>query len=101
MAKRNSNQVTRNLQSAGSSIAKYTGRTTEQAAVALFRWATTDHIGHVRSFQNIPTIGFFDTIRYILMQLIFGIFGAVLTGAIAYVLISYGMPLLIGLIFYG
>lgn len=69
--------------------------TVEKAAVGLFRWMTTDHIGQGKTFQNIPTIGFFDTIRYILMQLIFGILGAVLSGAIAYVLIAYGIPLLI------
>lgn len=95
MAKRNSNQGTRNLQSAGSSIAKFTGRATEKAAVGLFHWMTTDHIGQGRTFQNIPTIGFFDTIRYILKQIIFGILGAVLTGAIGYVLIAYGIPFLI------
>lgn len=72
----------------------------DKAAVGLFRWATTDHIGQGRTFQNIPTIGFFDTIRYILKQMIFGILAAVLSGAIAYVLIAYGIPLLIWLVFY-
>ena len=35
----------RNLQSAGRQAAKFTGRTTEKAAVGLFRWMVTDHSG--------------------------------------------------------
>ena len=97
-------QGMRNLESA----ARFTGRTTEKAAgavekaaVGLFRWMTTDHIGKGRAFQNMPQTGFADTIAYIITEIIiFGIIGPVLTGAIAYLLIAYGIPLLFSLLFY-
>ena len=44
-----------------------------------------------------PSMGFFNTLRHLLIQLIFGVLGAVLTGAIAYVLIAYGIPMLLEL----
>lgn len=90
-----SNQVTRNLRSAGNSAAKFTGRTTEKAAVGLFRWLVTDHSGIGRALLNMPSMGFFDTIGYVFRQFLYGVLGAVLTGIFAYVVIAYGIPFLI------
>lgn len=94
MAKLNQ-KVTRNLRSAGNSAAKFTGRTTEKAVVGLFRWMTTDHSGVGRALLNMPSMGFFDTIGYVFRQFLYGVFGAVLTGVCAYILIAYGIPFLI------
>ena len=81
------------------SAAKYSAPVIEKAAVGLFRWMATDHTGTSKALADVPSMGFFRTLEYILMQLIFGILGAVLTGVIAYVLIVYGIPLLFDLAF--
>lgn len=100
MAKRNSSQgmhsrkAMRNLQSAGWSAAKLTGRTTERAAVGLFRWAATDHSGMGRALANMPTIGLLDTIGFIFRQFLYAMAGAVLTGVWVFLLVAYGIPFL-------
>jgi len=81
------------------SAAKSSAPVIEKAAVGLFRWAATDHSGMSRSLANMPNMGFFRTLEYIIMQFVFAVLGAVLTGAIAYILIAYGIPLLFDLAF--
>lgn len=97
-----SGQGMRNLRSAGWQAAKFTGRTAdkaagaaEKAAVGLFRWATTDHYGMSRALANMPSMGFLDTARYILIHFFIAVAGAVLTGVLVFVLIAYGIPFLI------
>lgn len=68
---------------------------TEKAAVGLFRWMTTDHIG----VHFIPGTTFLGFIWSIILYLFLGILGAVLTGAFAFVGIAYGIPFLIDLAF--
>jgi len=92
-------QGIRNLQSAAEKTAKFTGSTAEKAAVGLFRWMATDHIGNGQAFQHMPTSGFLDALRYILMELFIGILTAVLTGVFAYLLIVYGIPLFFSVMF--
>lgn len=87
-------QVLRNLQSAGRTAAKLTGRTSGKAAVGLSRWATTDHTGIGRSLLNMPSMGFVDSIRYIIMHFILSVLGAGLTGILVFLLIAYGIPFL-------
>lgn len=94
-----SSQGMRNLRSAGWDAAKFTGRTTEKAVVSLFRWASTDHINKGRPIQFIPGTTFLGSLGYILLELFLGILTAVLTGAIAYVMIVYGIPLFFSLMF--
>jgi hypothetical protein len=72
MAKRSSQGI-RNLQSAGRTAAKFTGRTTEKAAVCLARWATTDHLGTGRALENMPSMGFVATLKIILMRFLFAV----------------------------
>lgn len=93
MAKRSNGM--RNLQSAGRSAAKFTGRTTEKAAVGLFRWATTDHYGMGKALSNMPSMGFIDSTKYILWQFLYAVAGAVFTGIWVFVLIAYGIPYLL------
>lgn len=85
----------RNLESAANSATSIT----EKAAVGLFRWMTTDHISNGSSIHFIPGTTFLGTLWNILVKLFFGILAAVLTGAIAFVMIAYGIPLLIDLMF--
>lgn len=70
------------------SAAIHTDRATEKAAVGLFRWMTTDHISKGRPIQFIPGTTILGSLGYILVELFLGILGAVLTGAIAYVMIA-------------
>ena len=105
MAKQNQKRTTRgvrNLQSAGWATAKFTGRATEKAAVGLARWATTDHSGMGKALANMPSMGFFDTIRYILMlipiaivSILIHVAGTLLTIAWVFFLIVYGIPFLL------
>lgn len=70
---------------------------TEKTVSGLFRWMTTDHIGKGRAIQFIPGTTILGSLGCILLELFFGILTAVLTGAIAYVMIAYGLPLFISL----
>ena len=101
MARPRRNQGMRNLRSAGLSLAnstaRITGRTTEKAAVGLFKWAVTDHTGMGRAMSNLPLLGlgFIGSIKYILSSFLIAIAGAVLTGVWIFLLIGYGIPFLI------
>ena len=103
MAKPARTRAMRNLKSAGWSAAKITGKTTgratEKAATGLFRWMTTDHTGTSEALANMPLMGFLDTIKYILFYIFCGLLSAVLTGAIAFLLIAYGIPMFFEIMF--
>ena len=60
------------------------------------RWITTDHTGTAKFLSNMPAMGFVDTITMILMLIGTTILGAVATGLMAYVLIAYGIPMVLG-----
>ncbi|CAG0999310.1 hypothetical protein MTYP_02760 [Methylophilaceae bacterium] len=97
-----SSQGMRNLRSAGWDAAKFTGRTTEKAAVGLARWATTDHSGMGKAFENMPSMGFIETIQYALMVIVFAmvgilahVAGVMLTIGWCYLLVIYGIPFLL------
>lgn len=83
------------MRSAGWTAAKFTGRTTEKAAVNLFRWAATDHTGLSRALENMPEMGFFASLKYILVQFLITMVGVVVAGVWIYVLIAYGIPFLL------
>ena len=87
----------RNTRTTRNRTARTAWKVTEQAAVGLARWATTDHTGTAKFLGNMPAMGFVDTITMILMLIGTTILGAVATGALAYVLIAYGIPMLLGL----
>lgn len=107
MAKRSNGNHTnsqgmRNLRSAGWQAAKFTGKTAdkatgaaEKAAVGLFRWVTTDHSGMGKALDNMPSMGFFNTAKYILNQFLIAVAGTIVTGVLVFVLIAYGIPFLI------
>ena len=63
----------------------------EKTVVGLFRWAATDHINKGRPIRFIPGTTFLGSLGYVLFELFLGILTAVLTGAIAFVMIVYGM----------
>jgi hypothetical protein len=80
---------TRLLISAGKSV----GKVTEKAAVGLFRWATTDHYGMSERITNMPAMGFLETLRYFIFQMVITIVAALVTGMLLFSMIAYGIPL--------
>lgn len=99
MANNASNRAVRNLKSAGYSAAKVTGDITSKTAVGLFKWAATDHSGMSDAIKRMPKMGFLGTIRYILMQFILSIASAVIAAGLMFLLVAYGIPLVLGGIF--
>jgi hypothetical protein len=79
---------TRLLISAGKSVSKVT----EKAATGLFRWATTDHTGITERLANMPSMGFLDTLGYLLVQLLITVVAALATGLLVFLFVGYGIP---------
>lgn len=99
MAKRNNgmrNTGFHHLKSAGWSAANSTVRTADKAASGLFRWMTTDHSGMSGALLNMPSMGFFDTIRYIIMRLLVTVASLVFMGVMVFVLMGAIQFLLFG-----
>lgn len=76
--------------------AQYASRIAEKSAVGLARWATTDHTGTAKFLASMPAMGFVDTITMILVMVVTTILAAVVSGFLFYLLIAYGIPLLLG-----
>ena len=70
-------------------------RFTEKAATGLARWATTDHTGTAKLLTTMPPLGFVDTVCMVLIQLFFGILGAIGSAIMIVLLFAYGIPLLL------
>jgi hypothetical protein len=81
----------RYLKATGRSAAKVTDR----AVTGYLKWATTDHSGIVQRLCSMPKMGFIETVLASLVHLVISIIAAVVTGALAFVLIAYGIPLLL------
>ena len=78
---------------------KATGRSaykaTDRAVAGYLQWATKDHTGIVQRLSRMPKMGFIDTVLTSLVHLVISIIAAVVTGAIVFVVIAYGIPLLL------
>lgn len=94
MSSRNLNRTTAEF---AKQSASYAGRIAEKSAVGLAHWATTDHTGTVKFVANMPAMGFIDTIRTLLMTLVISILSAVLASFLFFLLIAFGIPLLLSL----
>jgi len=90
-----------NLGSNLGSIANSSLRVADKAAAGFARWMTTDHSGLSKAMSDMPEMGFIDSIKYFITQLIFSLLSIVITGAIVYVFIAYGIPLLFDILFSG
>ena len=77
--------------------AKYTAKYAGKAIVGLGRWATTDHTGTAKFLANMPAMGFIDTIRTLLVTMVISMLSAVLASFLFFLLIAFGIPLLLGL----
>ncbi len=88
MAKRTSSfrsQGIRNLKSSGSSAVKFTGNAASKAAVGLFKWAATDHLG----MGKMPPMGAWDSLKYVLMQFFIRMAAISITAVIFLVVILF------------
>jgi hypothetical protein len=83
----------RTTKKSAKSAAKYAGRT----IVGLGRWAITDHTGTAKFLANMPAIGFIDAISVALVGIVSTVLGAVASVVLFTMLISFGIPLLLGL----
>ena len=81
----------------GKSAANFAARNTERAIVGLGRYAATNRIG--RGFISIPGLGIAESIAFFIVQFVAGIRGCIVAGGLMYLLIAFGVPLLIKLIF--
>ncbi len=90
-SRRSNTRRTKNFTSA----AKTAYRHFDNAGSSFGKWLTTDHTGFSRSIIDIPAMGFWDTLYYIAMHFLIAVFGALVTGLMAFVIIYYGIPLLI------
>jgi hypothetical protein len=90
-SRRSSNRFTKRFTSA----AKATYRHFNHAGSSFGRWTTTDHTGMSRAMINMPSMGFWNTLRYIAMHFLIAVVGALVTGLMVFVIIYYGIPLLI------
>jgi len=68
-----------------------------KAAVGLARWATTDHSGTAKLLANLPPMGFFDTLSMIAVTLLCSLLGALVSGVLMFLLVAYGIPMLLTL----
>ena len=81
----------------GKSAANFAARNTERAIVGLGRYAVTNRIG--RGYISIPGMGFVESVIFFIVQFIAGIVGCFVAGGLMFLLVAYGMPLLIKFIF--
>ena len=91
--------ATRNTRTSRNRTARTTRtawKVAETAGVGLARWITTDPTGTAKLLGRLPAMGFIDTISMILMLIGTTILGAVTTGLMAYVLVAYGIPMVLG-----
>ncbi len=82
------------------SAAKASYQHLDRAATAIGRWATTDHTGLGRALSNMPPLGFRDTLRYIVTRFLITMAGAVLSALLVFVMIAFGIPLLLEALLY-
>lgn len=74
---------------------------TGKAAVGLARWATSDHTGLGDALARMPSMGFWDTIKYTSMLFAISLASIALSGALMFVLIAFGIPLFFSLMLGG
>ena len=95
MARHHKQHSLRNLKSSGWKAAKFAGRTLDKTISGLFRWLTTDHAGITRMLTLMPEMGFWDSVKYVLISFLITLAGIVLQIVWLYFIIFHGLPLLL------
>ena len=75
------------------------GRVTEKAAVELFRWMTTDHIGSSDALRHMKATSFGEALKYALLQILCAVVVGVVTGVWIFVLMAFVLPFLLSVAF--
>lgn len=67
----------------------------------LARWLTTDHSGMTNIILDLPYLSWREKLSLLIQRLLMGIFAAFLTGFLYFLLIAFGIPLLISFLLMG
>lgn len=70
----------------------------DKGFTTIAKWATADHSGFGQTMNDMPKMGFIATCKYIALRFVLAIIGAVLSGALVFILIAFGIPLFIQLL---
>ncbi len=89
----------RNRRTSGRDAASATWRTTEKAAVGIGRWMATDHTGANEVLARTPDLGLLLSLKIILFCLVRYIVLVAVNVIWFYVLVAYGLPLLLEWLF--
>jgi hypothetical protein len=88
-----------NRRSSGRDAVSATWRTTEKAALGIGRWMATDHTGASEVLARTPDLGFLLSLKIILFCLVRYIVLVAVNLVWLYVLVAYGLPLLLEWLF--
>ncbi|MBK7646978.1 MAG: hypothetical protein IPJ12_07455 [Betaproteobacteria bacterium] len=75
--------------------AKSAFRHLDQAGYSVGKWIITDHAGLSQSLLNMPALGFWASCRYIFTSFLITLAGVFVSGILLFLLITFGLPLLI------
>jgi hypothetical protein len=81
------------------SFSRSTFRQIDRAASSLGRWAITDHTGFSQAMIDMPQMGFWASLRYLLFQLVIRLGSAIIAGILFALMLAYGLPWLITFFF--
>jgi len=71
-------------------------RAADKSAASMARWVVTDHSGMKQAMDYKPKgLAFFESIRYVLINFLISMLGAVIAGGLYFLLFAYGIPFLI------
>lgn len=66
-----------------------------KAITSAFRWAATDHYDISKSLSSMPNMGFLEEIKFILIQAVFSVIGAILSAIWITFLLFFVLPYLL------
>ncbi len=76
----------------GVSIISRFSRRPKTVPEIVFRWLATDHYGTENALRTIPGLGFWENLKFVTIKLLITFIAILLTGALVFLLIAYGLP---------
>jgi hypothetical protein len=70
-------------------------RASDKGITHFAKWVTTDHTGFSRAMDEMPKMGFLDTLKYVALQFVVSIIGSIISGLLIFILVAFGIPQLI------
>jgi len=80
---------------AASRVSRQVHRTANKTLPTLAIWITRERTGFYRAIDMDPKTGFIGSIKYLLTCLAISVIGTFISGLLIFILISFGIPLLI------